>query len=199
MIANYSDFLTSFISQEWLNCFSQRYHHYWQHDDIMAWEHFPHYSWWRHQMETFSAFPFVRRIHRSPVNSPHKGQWRGALMFTLICARINGWVNNCEAGDLRRNRAHYDVIVMWFRNPCGQSTEDWCIPDTKGQLCRTLIVYVLLVRQAFEQTAEWPLKWDPLTHGGRAKWLQFCSRHFQMHFLERKYMNFDHNFTEFCS
>ena len=43
---------------------------------------------------------------------PHKGQWRGTLMFTLICNRINGWVNNCEAGDLRRNHAHYDVIVM---------------------------------------------------------------------------------------
>ena len=41
--------------------------------------------WWRHQMETFSAFcPFMRGIHRSPVNSPHKGQWRGALMFSLI-------------------------------------------------------------------------------------------------------------------
>ena len=48
----------------------------------------------------------------SPVNSPHKGQWRGALMFSLICFRINDWANNREAGDLRRNRAHYDVIVM---------------------------------------------------------------------------------------
>ena len=41
-----------------------------------------------------------------------KGQWRGALMFSLICFWINGWVNNREAGDLRRYRAHYDVIVM---------------------------------------------------------------------------------------
>ena len=49
---------------------------------------------------------------RSTVNSPHKGQWRGALIFTLICARINGWVNNREAGDLRRYRGHYDVTVM---------------------------------------------------------------------------------------
>ena len=55
---------------------------------------------------------FVRGIHRSPVNSQHKGQWRGALMFSLICAWINGWVNNREAGGLRRNRAHYHVIVM---------------------------------------------------------------------------------------
>ena len=57
-------------------------------------------------------WPFVRGIHRSPVNSPHKSQWRGALMFPLICALIYGWVNNREAGDLRRYRAQYDVIVM---------------------------------------------------------------------------------------
>ena len=70
-------------------------------------------SWWRHQMEAFSALlAFVRRIHRSSVNSPHKGQWRGALMFSVICVWINGWVNNREAGDLRRYRAHYDVTVM---------------------------------------------------------------------------------------
>ena len=70
-------------------------------------------SWWRHKMETFPRYwPFVRGIHRSPVNSQHKGQWRGALMFSLICARINGWANNCEVGDLRRHRAHYDVTVM---------------------------------------------------------------------------------------
>ena len=47
--------------------------------------------WWRHQMETFSRYcPFVRGIHRSPVNSPHKGQWCGALMFSLICVWLNG-------------------------------------------------------------------------------------------------------------
>ena len=48
------------------------------HDDVIKWKHFPRY------------WPFVRGIHRCPVNSPHKGQSRGALMFTLICARING-------------------------------------------------------------------------------------------------------------
>ena len=61
-------------------------------------------------------WPFVRGIHRSPVNSPHKGQWCGALMFTLICARINGWVNNRDAGDLRCHHAHCDVIVMRAAN-----------------------------------------------------------------------------------
>ena len=70
-------------------------------------------SWWRHQMESFSALLAIcAGIHRAPANSPHKGQWRGALMFSLICVWINGWVNNREAGDLRRYRAHYDIIVM---------------------------------------------------------------------------------------
>ena len=70
------------------------------HDDVIKWKHLPRY------------WPFVRGIHWSPVNSPHKGQWRGALMFSLICIWINGWVNSGEAGDLRRYRAHYDVSVM---------------------------------------------------------------------------------------
>ena len=47
-----------------------------------------------------------------PVKSPHKDQWRGALFYSLFCARINGWVNNREAGDLRRHCTHYDVIIM---------------------------------------------------------------------------------------
>ena len=60
-------------------------------------------------------WPFVRWTHRSTVNSPHKGQWRGALMFSLVSAWINDWENNHEAGDLRRHGAHYDVIVMELR------------------------------------------------------------------------------------
>ena len=48
----------------------------------------------------------------SPVNSPHKDQWRGALRYSLICARINGWVNKSEVGDLKRRCAYYDVTVM---------------------------------------------------------------------------------------
>ena len=57
------------------------------HDDVIKWKHFLRY------------WPFVMGIHRSPVNSPHKGQWRGALLFSLICAWINAWVNTREAGD----------------------------------------------------------------------------------------------------
>ena len=48
-----------------------------QHDDVIKWKHFLRY------------WPFVRGIHRSPENSPNKGQWRGALIFSLICAWIN--------------------------------------------------------------------------------------------------------------
>ena len=71
-----------------------------KHDDVIKWKRFPRY------------WPFVRGIHRSPVNSTHKGQWRRALIVSLICVLINGWGNNRDAGDLRRHRAHYDVIVM---------------------------------------------------------------------------------------
>ena len=77
--------------------------------------HNRHLSWWRHQMETFSALLALCAGNSPvPVNSPHKGQWRGALMFSLICVWINNWVNNREAGDLRRHRSHYDVTVMWM-------------------------------------------------------------------------------------
>ena len=76
------------------------------HDDVIKWKHFPHY------------WPFVRGIHRSPVNSPHKGQWRGTLMFTLICVWINGCVNNRKAGDLWRDCIHYGVTVMFQALVC---------------------------------------------------------------------------------
>ena len=95
-----------------LNCFKR----------IMA-EHLHYVSttfpWWRHQMETFSALlALCAGNSLVPVNSPHKGQWREALMFSSIYAWINDWVNNREAGDLRRYRGHYDVIVMSIRiNP----------------------------------------------------------------------------------
>ena len=70
-------------------------------------------TWWAHQMETFSVLlAFLMGIHQSPVNSPHKGQWRGAMIFSLICAWINGWAIHRGTGNLRRHRGHYDVIVM---------------------------------------------------------------------------------------
>ena len=69
------------------------------HDDVIKGKHFPR-NW-----------PFVQGIHRCPVNSPHKGQWRRAfdVFFDL---RLNTRVNNREAGDWRCHHAHYDVTVM---------------------------------------------------------------------------------------
>ena len=67
----------------------------------MEWNIFPRY------------WPFVRGIHWSSGNSLHKGQWRGALMFSLICAWTSSSANHGDAGgNLRRHRAHYDIIVM---------------------------------------------------------------------------------------
>ena len=87
-----------------LRCFDVLFH-----DDAIKWKHVPRYR------------SFVQGIHRSP----HKGQWRGALMFSLICAWINGWANNRKAGDLRRHCAHYDLIVM----RCPTKRRQWCKAD----------------------------------------------------------------------
>ena len=79
------------------------------HGDVIKWNHFPRY------------WPFV---WGSLVSSPNKGQWRGALMFSLICAWISDWVNNLAAGDLRCHHAHYDVIVMvWITSIDIKSTQ----------------------------------------------------------------------------
>ena len=64
-------------------------------------------TWWRHQMKTFSALSTL-----CVGNSPDKGQWRRALMFSLICAWTNGWVNDRDASDLRRHCTQHDVTVM---------------------------------------------------------------------------------------
>ena len=64
---------------------------------------------WRHQMETFSAL-LALCAGKSPVTGEFPSQ--SPVMFSLICAWINGWINNHEAGDLRRHRAHYDVTVV---------------------------------------------------------------------------------------
>ena len=119
------------------------------HDDVIKWKHFPR-NW-----------PFVRGIHRSPVNSPHKGQWRGALMFSLICVWINDWVNNREAGDLRRYRAHCDVIVMnhvtdlVLPNVCGIS--NLRVPD-----CTILNSTIILMAMIYSDCHQWG--YDPIPH-----------------------------------
>ena len=80
------------------------------HDDVIKWKPLPRY------------WPFVWGIHRSPVNSPNKGPWRRDLMFSLICAWTNDWVNNRDARDLIHHLARYDVTVMncLFRKNTGR-------------------------------------------------------------------------------
>ena len=121
------------------------------HDDVIKWKHSPRY------------WPCVRGIHRSSVNSPHKGQWRGALRFSLICAWINGWVNNCETGDLRHYRAHYDVIVMFvclhksiaLLTPCAPNSPSTWFIHTEGSTMRkwfswrSLLMITAVMRSPF--------------------------------------------------
>ena len=84
-------------------------------------------------------WPFVRGIHRSPVNSLHKGQRRGALMFSFTCSWLNGWVNN-RAGDLKLHRAHYDAIVMNILTmstlKVAKSVKHW------SQLMKSLVIII---------------------------------------------------------
>ena len=87
-----------------------------------------HFTIWRHQIEAFPRYwPYVLGTHRWPKNSPHKGQWRGALMFSLICAWMNGWVNNHGAGDWRLHRAHYVVIVKTRASMCQRINLVCCV------------------------------------------------------------------------
>ena len=76
---------------------------YHNHDGVIKWTHFPRY------------WSFVRGIRRSLVDSPHKGQWRGALVLSLICAWAYGWANNRDAGDLRCNCGLINVLSVTQR------------------------------------------------------------------------------------
>ena len=112
------------------------------HDNVIKWEHFLHY------------WPFVWGIHRSPVNSPLKSQWCGALLFSLICAWINNrWVNNREAGELRHRRAHYDIIVMFVELP-------W-----KWMHIISYIICRWNIRQCFDEFHKAHNKFRPETNG----------------------------------
>ena len=81
----------------------------WQYGDILC-----TIAWWRHQMETFSAL-LATCAGNSPITTHFPAQRRVTRsfdVFVLIFVWIKGWINNREAGDLRRYRAHYDVTIM---------------------------------------------------------------------------------------
>ena len=130
-------------SSSWMIDYMERSMSCPKHDDVIKWKQFPRY------------WSFVRGIYRSPVNSPHKGQWRGALMFSLICVWINGWVNNREAGDLRRHRAHYDVSVMKSDSECRSG---WLPLPSNLQYKKTKSQHLNVSRLGFRLSLPNPLR-----------------------------------------
>ena len=84
-----------------------------KHDDVIKWKHVPRY------------WPFVLGIHRSPGEFP--AQRPVTRSFDVLFYWVNGWINNREAGDLRRYRAHHDVIVMFTINTTTKQNKSWQI------------------------------------------------------------------------
>ena len=149
-----------------------------------------HQTWWRHQMETFSALLAICAGNSPvPVNSPHKGQWRGALMFSLICVCINGWINNREAGDLRRYRVHYVVIVMRTTHTQNSPIDCDGVQLTNAQ-CHMVPISILWYRESwtiqlkctFETKQERIVSYYPTHHRGHTNFWYVC-------LSERAYFN----------
>ena len=118
-------------------------------------------AWWRQQMETFSALLAICAGNSPvPVNSLHKGQRRGPLMFSLICVWINDWVNNRETGDLRRYRAHCDVTVMkWRKRPRCQQQRHWpiCPRMLQSQYTKAIFLHSMCAQVRFGVQIATPL------------------------------------------
>ena len=89
---------------------------------------------------------------------PYKGQWRGALIFSLTCAWINYWVNNREAGDLRRHRAHYDVRVMGTNLSTSDAFVAIMFKFVVRLRCHSLYVIVNAILISIQSLKNW-VKW----------------------------------------
>ena len=101
---------------------------------VIKWKHIPCY------------WSFVRGIHRSPVNSPHKGQWRGALIFFFhlrLIKRLNkqsrGWWFKTPSRPLWRhcNEIDNDDFCNWLAEPFRQQTLELL-------LCRIVYIYIYI-------------------------------------------------------
>ena len=80
--------------------------------------YFSKMPWWRHHLETFSALLAIC-AGNSPVTGEFPAQrpvTRSFDVFFFICAWINGWLKNGEAGDSRRHFTHYDVTAMLIKD-----------------------------------------------------------------------------------
>ena len=112
------------------------------------------FTWRRQQMETFSVLLALQCLGNSPV-TPHKGLWCGALMFSLICAWINNWENNREAGDLRCHRSHYDVTVMTIFLQLTVLKQGFSLQIIMNNVCLNECLFILLIYLFFLQCLQW--------------------------------------------
>ena len=106
------------------------------HDDVIKWKDFPRY------------WPFVWGIHRSPANPPHKGQWRGALVFSLNCTRINGWVKpSWEWRFETLSCSSWRHCNVWYAFKQPQTLINWFIDiwssKQNAKFCRINFLYSL--------------------------------------------------------
>ena len=112
------------------------------HDDVIKWKHFPHY--WQ----------FVRG--NSPVTSEFprtKASDAGLWSFSFIYTWINSWINNGEAGNLRRHRAHYDVTVMKAANQVKQNKDTHRNQQRYSSIMKSLVTITVT-----SKWARWRLK-----------------------------------------
>ena len=103
------------------------------HDDVIKWKHFPRY------------WPFVRGIHRSPVNSPHKGQETRSfdVFFDLrLNERLSkqswGWWFEMLSRPLWRYcNAISNCPLPWYDHVTIVATQDWLLSycDDRGLWC----------------------------------------------------------------
>ena len=102
----------------------------------------------------FRVMAFCQGNHRSLVASPHRGQWRGTLVFFFICAWTNVGANNGDAIDFRRHCAHYDVTVL-HQQPCTDSlssTTPQKFVITKKKKKQNPTEYVLFMNLKYKST-----------------------------------------------
>ena len=97
-------------------------------------------SWWRHQMETFSALLAIC-AGNLPVNSLHKGQWRGALIFSLISARINV-ITSSGSYD------HNNHLLWWLTFSLAQTQS-----PTQNLCHRLIIIHEMCVLHLYRATS----------------------------------------------
>ena len=114
------------------------------HDDVIKWKHLPRY------------WPFMMGIHRSLVDSPHKGQWRGALVLSLICA----WTNRLS----KQSRC------QWFGTP-SRSLRRHC---NYYSLAINDLDYVLLISR---HLSKWRSRSGEIWRCFKGQWHAYCCPH----------------------